>query len=137
MGRGAWISLLLVGALLGGCDRGEPAPPAPPTVPDTIPPAEQVETCAELVDPALGLLQGQLDAVAGTDVDDLLDPQAPLPAALGDLEPATAELTARADERCAEGELEGLLAARLGELRATSTAARHYLDVLRSRLGGG
>ncbi len=135
MTRAALVLAIVVVAAAGACDDAD-RPPPPPTVPETIPAPEEVETCADLVDAALGILQGQLDALAGGGGEALIDPAAPPPAALADLEPASAELAQRAAERCAPGELARLLEPRAAELRAVGPVASRYRDLLLERIGG-
>ncbi len=133
MGARALCVAIVVAVALGGCDRGDEPPPVP-TVPESIPPEPDTEACDDLVDAALGLLQGQLDALAGARLDDLAGGS--VPPAIGELEPRNQELAARADELCSPGELDGLVGARLGELVAAGPLAERYLELLAEEFSG-
>lgn len=132
MGVRAAVGMLVLTVGVVGCDRSD-EPPLPPTVPEAIPPEPETEGCGDLVDPALGLVQGQLDALAGAGLDEVL---AGTPPELADLVPRNEELAARAASLCGAGELEGLVAARLGELRAVGPLASRYLELLAEDVGG-
>ncbi len=136
MGARIAIALLAVCLLAGACDRGaEDEPPPAPTVPSTLPPEPETEECADLVDSALGVLQGQLDGLAAADVETLLDPDATL-APQPELDALAGDLEARSAELCSAGELGDLLAPRLGELRPVGPVAERYLALLADRLDG-
>lgn len=126
------IVLAVMSVLAAACDRSD-APPPPPTVPQTLPPEPETEQCADLVDTALGLLQGQLDALAGIGARGLLEPEGTLPPTPA-LDALADELADRSAELCTAGELGSLLAPRLAELQPSGTAAERYVELLAARL---
>ncbi len=131
------LALLLAACLLivAACDRGGEADrPPPPTVPETLPPEPDTEACADLVDAALGLLQGRLDQIAGLDAEVLADPDVTLPPA-PELDALEAELDDRSGALCGTGELGGLVNDRLGELQPRGAIAERYVSLLAERLG--
>ncbi len=122
-------------AMAAACDRGDGGEsPPPPTVPETLPPEPDTEECADLIDAALGLLQGRLDQIAGLDAELLADPDATLPP-MPNLDALEGELEARSGELCADGELGRLTAPRLGELQPRGAIGDRYVTLLAERLG--
>lgn len=121
--------------VVAACDRGGEADrPPPPTLPEALPPEPDTEECADLVDAALGLLQGRLDQIAGLDAELFADPDATVPPA-PELDELEDELAGRADSLCAAGELGGLMAPRLGELQPQGAIAERYVSLLAERVG--
>lgn len=135
MGPRVLAALLAVALVAGACDRGGNAEPAPPTVPETLPPEPDTEECADLVDAALGLFQGRLDQIASADAGTLRDPEGTLPP-LPELDALEAKLEERSAALCEEGELGRLTEPRFGELQPRGAIAERYLELVADRLGG-
>jgi hypothetical protein len=97
---------------------------------DQVATVENAETCEELVDAFMPIMQGVLDAVSDMSIAELMADEEP--DVLDDFEEQLDAVEAKSDELdCQEDELNALLEERLDQLTATGPVGELILELIR------